>query len=285
MKRLLILFFLLLAFQVEGQVLRTYPYYVPAVAGSSYCAEYQAVYNAMTTPPTTYDDDDNTLVVELLAAGVWAKGDVIYCLAQESNGAGEALLNWINPTGDDNATNVHVTAFTANEGFTGDGANDYLNTNYNPSTEGVNYTLNSATVATYLRVDINANQTSLGVNDGTYQTNITPRTGGSFYGAINDDGSSVNYAVANSLGMFGCVRRTSAAVFEFQNGTNLGSDPGVSVAIPNGNILILTYLTDFGFSANQVSFVFIGGALSDVEFAAMNTAVEKWMDAKGKGVE
>ena len=273
----------LLAFSVDAQIIRAnaYHHYIPVAGG--YCAEYQAVYDAMTTKPTTYDADQNTLVVDLKAGGVWAKGDVIYVFAQETNGAGEALLNWIDPDGDDNATNVHSTAFTANEGFTGDGTNDYLNSNYTPSSEGVNWSQNSACLSVYTRIDQDASTYTIGTSDGTYRASIiVSNAGGEQQDRINATNSN-QIAVTSGAGLHTASRTESNRHYSYYNATSLGTNNVASTGVPTAVVGILGLSTSAS-SSNQVSFVFIGGGLTSGEVSALYTAVEKYMDALGKGV-
>ena len=118
---------------------------------STYCTEYQAVYDAFTTKPDAATAAIwNTCVETWVDNGEWATKDVIYVYAAHTNGAGEALINWKNP-GAFNATAYNAPTFTANEGFTGDGAADYIDCNWNPSVNGVNYVQNSASQIIYIR--------------------------------------------------------------------------------------------------------------------------------------
>jgi len=284
MKRLLIIPLLFIFAICESQTIinASPPLRVIAAEEGGYCDEYQAVYDAMTNKPTTYVEDQNTLVEELKTAGVWAKRDLIYVFAQQTNDDGEALLNWANP-GTFTCTNVSATLFTALEGFTGDGSADYLNTNWNVSSDKDNYALDDATIAIYCRVsDINAEQYAIGAVDGSnYVASIKPRYAGEFWIDVNGPGSSK--AVDGSDGLFVGVRTNSTTHTYYRNGSSLGTTANNSTGLPNTDLLILKW-TDGGYTTNQVSFVFVGGALTDTEVADMFTAVEKYMDAMSKGV-
>ena len=103
MKRLL--FLLLLVSQIAyGQKVTTYGgkalTYGGDVATYAYCDEYQAVYDAYTVKPSdAVAAIDNTMVSGLVSDGAWAKLDVVWVYASHTNGAGEALLDWKQPTG------------------------------------------------------------------------------------------------------------------------------------------------------------------------------------------
>lgn len=89
------------------------------------------------TNTTAYDQ----LIKDLKSAGIWQKLDVFYVFAGDGSN-GFKLINWKNP-------NQHyATAYgglTWNlDGVKGNQSNAYLNTNYNPTTDAINYVLNEA---------------------------------------------------------------------------------------------------------------------------------------------
>jgi hypothetical protein len=96
MKKILFLSLLLITSFVNGQS------QINVISGGtpSFCAEYQAVYDAYTTKPsdavaTIY----NTMVEKLVAAGLWStQWDIVRGYGMTTNDAGEALINWINPS-------------------------------------------------------------------------------------------------------------------------------------------------------------------------------------------
>jgi hypothetical protein len=113
---------------------------------TTYDADYQAVLDRGValgyTLPTLYQRVlQNKLVIDLKAAGVWAKLDKFYNFA--NNGSKEfATLNWKAPTLTQ-CTLFNSITFTSNQGFTGNGTNMYIDTNFQLAS-GVNYSLNNA---------------------------------------------------------------------------------------------------------------------------------------------
>ncbi len=251
------------------------------IAGG-FCAEYQTIYNALDSKPgTDTANAQNTLVVDLKTAGVWAKGDLIYVTAQKTQAG--ALLMWLNPSGDDNLTNTTAAPFTQYEGFTGVSAtSESMTTNWNPTNEAVNYKLDDATISAYTRIDINATEYIMSAYASSRYISLVPRTGGTMTARMNSPSAS-SYTTANSLGLSTVTRTASNVVTFYKNGTKLGTDNEASDFIPNANLLLFN-LNGGNFSNNQVSFIFVGAALTDGEVTAMNTAVEKYMDFIGKGV-
>jgi hypothetical protein len=252
-------------------------------AGSSYCDEYAAVYNAMTTKPTTYANAQDTLVQELKTAGIWTKLDVFYVFAQGTNGAGEACLNWIAPTGDDNCTVVSGAVFTANEGFVGDATADELDTNWNPSTESTTFLNNATTIFAYCRVTGAANAPIMGCIEGSNQIRLNPyQTNASAY--INSS-SGAAWNATNSQGLWLATKDDATHVGMYRNAVDLGTphDAVTNQVRPNATLRFLSNGTNF--TNNQVSVGGAGGLLNGTEISALNTAIEKYMDRLGKGVE
>lgn len=250
--------------------------------GSGYTTQYQTVYNAMTTKPTTYADAQNTLVQTLVNDGLWAKADLIYVFAQETNGAGEALINWVNP-GTHNATNTNMT-FTANQGFTG-GSSKYINTNYYVSTDHVNLTQNSATIAAYSRSGITATACLVGCYH-TYRLSLYPYYSGYTYVIyMNSTSNSTNdYSYSSTAGLFTAVRQSSSLSYMYKGSTNLGSGTASSGGLPVGYLYVGMEDANAYFGG-EISFVFVGAALSSTEVGYLNTAIETYMDTMGKGVQ
>jgi hypothetical protein len=115
-------------------------------------AEYQAILARATTlgytlPSAGQQAKQNALIATLKSSGIWNKKDVFYMFAND--GSKEfATLNWQNPSAHQ-CTLINSPTFTSNDGFTGNGTSSFINTNFNPASSGVNYTLNDASIFTY----------------------------------------------------------------------------------------------------------------------------------------
>lgn len=117
------------------------------IVGFAYEDEYQAILDRATTLGYTLPSDavklkQNTLLTSLKSTGVWAKLDVFYVFAQDG-GSAFGTLNWKNPNANQ-STLVNAPTFVSNGGFTGNGTSSYIDTNFNPATQGVQYTQNNA---------------------------------------------------------------------------------------------------------------------------------------------
>jgi hypothetical protein len=112
-----------------------------------FTTEYKAVLDigtvlSYTLPTTTTQQKQNKLLKSMKADGVWAKLDVFYVFAQDG-GADFGTLNWKNPNANQ-STLFNAPTFVSNGGFTGNGTSSYIDTNFNPATQGVQYTQNNA---------------------------------------------------------------------------------------------------------------------------------------------
>ena len=109
--------------------------------------DYQAILDyatlaGYTLPSSLVQGKQNRLVVDLKDAGIWSKLDTFAVFAGGS-GAGDVnfcLIDWKRLS---QMTNVNGCTFSGN-GFTGDGIDSYINTNFNLLTNSVNYTQDSA---------------------------------------------------------------------------------------------------------------------------------------------
>jgi hypothetical protein len=113
--------------------------------GGGFDADYQAVLNYATTQGYTLPSAgqqilQNQLVLDLKTGGIWNKLDTFGVFATDGD-SDFALIDWIRLS---DYTAVNSPTFTTNQGFAGDGVSAYIDTNFNPATSGVNYTLNDA---------------------------------------------------------------------------------------------------------------------------------------------
>lgn len=123
---------------------RTYGTYISLPA---FDPDYIAILNkaiefGYSLPSASVQTKQNTLLTSMKANGVWAKLDVFYVFAQDG-GSSFATLNWKNPAANQAAL-VSSPTFVSNGGFTGNGTSSYIDTNFNPATQGVQYTQNNA---------------------------------------------------------------------------------------------------------------------------------------------
>lgn len=252
-----------------------------------YSEEYQAVLDAMATEPSiAIATAQDTMVKALITAGVWAKLDVFFMFAQTTNGGSEALINWINP-GTFDASLVNTPAFVALEGFTGNGSTSYIHSNWTPSTDGINWGLDSASYGIYIRTDVDEVATDMGSHaSGSTVSKIIIRNSNTVTAYVNATGSTAN-ANADARGFYVMNRALSTHQDQYKNGSLIEHDAIVST----GNSSVPFYILAYRLAANpaewstkQASVAFMGGGLTADDVTALTNAIEIYMDSNSKGV-
>jgi len=264
------------------------PFYLQTSGLGGFCAAYQVVYDSLTTKPSeAIAAAQNTMCCALVDAGIWSKLDVFYLFAQTVNTASEALVNWKNP-GTLDAVAFAAPAFVALEGFTGDGANTYINTNYVPNTHGVNYTQNNAGFGIYVRNNIGEGANDCGTI-GVHDNFIRSRYNVDFsYGAVNQTSGTISAANIDSRGMFHTQRTASNALELFKNGVSLVAGVNASTGLSTYPFFVLAssngILVPVNICTKQISLFYAGGVFSQPEITTFTNAFETYMDSNGKGV-
>ena len=268
------------------------PFYINALGLSALCPAYQTVYDYFTNKPSDADKAiQNTMVCDLVDAGLWAKGDVFAVCAGHSNTARESYVNWITP-GTYNGTPItddgaHDPTWVQYQGFIGVAITSAgINTNYIPSTHTNNYTLNSGSIFTYVRNDLNGNFYTMGVNQATFDGWIVPRNANQFSGRLNDNGS-LFIATANGSGLWVLSRTAANVRTAYRNGGAIGNDAQVSVSLPTAAYYMLcrnNVPAGGNFYEGELSFYGIFAGLDNTEQGNLSTILNNYMTAYGKNV-
>ncbi len=200
--------------------------------------------------------------------------DGLWILAQDNSG--DALLNVCSSSF--TLTANGSPAFSADNGYTGvdDSTTVFLDPGYNPSTNGVNFTLNSAHLSVW-SATANNNASGNGgaamsVYDGTNIIRITMYNNATnlLFGEVNDACCTVGGGPFTAIGMALANRSSSLSGGEivYFNAVDTAIGGAASNAIPNGNIHILG-TNDIGVSkagdGNRLSFATIGGSLTGTQ--------------------
>jgi hypothetical protein len=227
--------------------------------GGGFDADYQAVLDYATAQGYTLPSGgqqtlQNDLVVALKAAGVWSKLDTFANFATDGS-SNFALIDWKRLS---DYTAINSPTFTSNEGFTGNGTSSYIDSNYNPNTSGVNYTLNDASISIWNNTFVLNNFIS-GVSSNTF--NCLRMSTSSANVRINMDNNNFTPSVdlSDATKKLRQLNRTSATdATAFQDATS-STHLGVSVSVANENQLILR-ASGF-YSSTQVAFFAMGASL------------------------
>lgn len=256
----------------------------PASGGIGVDADYQALLDAASgdLPTSGTQDAQNTLVADLKSAGVWTKLDLLYVFATDG-GADIARRNWKAPSSFQCLING-TPSFTSLEGYASNGGG-WLDTQWSPANNGVQYQQNSASMGVYTQQQPDA--TSFGTRDGTGASdpNIIPRYDFNSVG-INSS-PNINPIVLPPAGFTFLNRASSTGFSVYSNGSEYATYTETSIGAPAQLLSILarrTGTTTANLAGTHTVSIFFAGASLASEAAAFFTAVEKYMDAIGKGV-
>jgi hypothetical protein len=252
------------------------------------------VANFPSAPGDTYNEAIDTLVAALKTAGVWAEMDLFYVLA--ASASGNAKINWKSPaagTFDLTENGVGLT-FTADVGFTSDGAS-YLETNWDPSTNGSTFTRNDAHASIGISkrndtgldrffeaqtggstditgmLDINnepARQTRIGLNNST---------AGFDQWEANGDAKIGNRTISRTTG-------TAGSTIYYVDGVTRGEEDTTGTAtdpLTTGDLSLFRGLGATCQAGVQLTYFSIGGALNATQVSGFHDAMEAYFQAIG----
>lgn len=190
----------------------------------------------------------------------------------------------------------HLTAYnsptwTQYEGIAGNGSNSYCGSDYDPSANGLRYTLNDASFGHYIRTCpqyatgsyYNGIQGTNGRNFGSnpYRTPTTSRF------VINSlTASYANFnAGAAPVGMSNYVRTASNAIQAYHNkGSKALTDATIaSVGLPTG-ITLTIGRNSSSYGTHQYSLYYTAKSMNQSQVDILTDAFESYMDSNGKGV-
>lgn len=221
------------------------------------------------------------LIVGLKADNLFSKLDRLWLRAGENQPS--ALTDIV---ADQLATAINSPSFTVDRGYTGNGTTSYINEGYNPNTNGVAYTLNSASFGWW---SVSAWGTPgvfvMGADDGTNAAYFN--VGGNVFYHINQavPGGSFGNPNGTLTGLFTSSRTASNARACYNNATSLDSQATASTVIPSFNFFSLAENSSgspSGFnSTHQIACIFMGGGLSSTDVSNLSTRLRTYMTAVG----
>jgi len=256
------------------------------IVSLSYCAEFQAVYDSWTTKPESADATTwDTMVAALVDGGYWIRFDVFAFMAIHTNANGEALKWWNDPT--KTMVEYNAPTFTAFEGFNS-GALGYIDIDYNPFTDGVNYTQNKNSVAVYNRGNNQAAGWDIGGTDSTTYTNLACRWTNDNAYCKNNNNLQPSGANPDCLGLNINDRPDAGNNAIYRNNVQIVTQARAAAAIPD----ISFYLDSFNNNGvvyatrtnRQKAYAWIGDSFSTAERLDIQTICETALDEKSKGV-
>ena len=279
----LIFFLLLIPFVCYGQPMKVIGrsgFYTPPPV-SPYCSEYEAVYNAFDSKP--HADTaliQNVLVSTLVDSGYWERMDVFYVFAAHEEDD-ESWVNWINP-GTFTADRVNDPAFVRWEGYTSTGeAEHIISTNYT-GIDSINTTQNSLTGGIYLRT--HATGASVFGYSGDHDFYLSPSTTNTVV-RINDNADMLSTPPDDTKGLWLVTRRGATDIEVYLNGSSRDAESDASDGMFEGEIHVCGREGSAITSTAQIAIFFVMDGITDDEATEINTIIETYMDAIGKGVQ
>lgn len=194
--------------------------------------------NAAMLPDGFTRIEGNKLMIAAKSNGVLSGADQLLILSSTSRDF--AKLDWKNPSGSNNATEVGTLTFST-LGFKGDASTGTLNTNFNPATEASNFTQNSGSVGVHVTsFDAQANTNIFGLRNlaGTSQIAATIRSASvpnATRGIINSNTNTDLASSGYSRGFYSFQRPASNNQVILR-GQESGNSAVTSVSIPSGDI-------------------------------------------------
>jgi surface protein len=228
-------------------------------------AEYQAVLDYATTqtytlPTISQRNQQNLLLYNLKDAGIWTKLDTFAVFATDGD-SDFALIDWKRLS---QYTAINSPTFTTNDGFAGNNTSAYIDTNYNPFTSGVNYTLDNASRIFFgtLDSDLRYPESAGGVSENLTRNRVS---NGALQ-RINQSSNNLTTGESPSTGWLGTnilrtIHRTSSTNVEMFGNTTQTSGTATSTSIKSANQWILAGAGFFTSSANIVKIYGMGASL------------------------
>lgn len=186
-----------------------------------------------------------------------------------------------------------VPAFVADRGYTGVDASGtvFLNTNYNPSTNGVNFVQNSAHISVWSNTNLQAGTAVSGVcigvanAGGTTSSVIIPQyTNGHTLANVNNGSVNLDVAASSTIGHFLANRSGASAQQLYYNGSSVNTQSNASAAPVSASVTILAWnfggVVSWG-CGNQVSAYSIGRSLNSTEVGNFYTRMRTFGTALG----
>jgi len=247
-----------------------------AFAAPSYNAETleviaKAIADGIPLPSAANLSLVSSTIDNLKDVGAWTIADRIAFWGNDSSSTGFGTINAKTPSAD-LATIVNSITLANKKGVEGDGVSAYVDTKYNPTTDAVNYGLNSASILLYqykvatVGVDLygitGASLVRLQSKDGTLQR-------------INSTSNLSGDAKFDQIGTIGLHKRDSVNVNVQINSTLTARTYSGSSELPNSDFSIFSAPTGVLFCNAGVTMEWVGADASAVG-AAIHTIMENY---------
>lgn len=184
-------------------------------------------------------------------------------------------------------TAVNTPTHTADQGYTGNQSSSYINANFAPSADGVQYAQNDASIGVWVHTENTGNSNYyIGACDASFSNISGVFKGVSDILSHGPNGGGIVSTSATGTGLWVANRTTSSAQQTYKNGSSAGTGAGTSTASTASDLFLLAFNNN-GSASNygdgQISASFAGRALTANEqvdiHAALDKAITAWAAA------
>lgn len=218
-------------------------------------------------------------VTTMKASGAWALLDGFYMLA--ASAAAAARINWKNP-GTFNLTAVNSPTFTADQGYAGDGVSAYLETSFNPTTAGGNFTQDSSHAGIIVQDAQGAATDAVFGNDDNI---ISPWRTGPQMLIRSSSTSSQGITISGAQAVHKGFSRTGAAGYTpYEDGSALAAATQASSALISRTFILLARNSASGPltpSSRRLFAAHFGGGLTAAQMLSIRNAIATYRTALG----
>jgi hypothetical protein len=249
-----------------------------------------AVVAAGSSVGTAQKRNVDRLIRSLKSSSLFSVHDRIWLFASENTT--QATIDIVNLATATNSSATH----TASQGFAGNASTTFVDTGFAGSTNGVNYTQNSASLSCYVRTSraTAANKAAVSFHDdaGTGRASrfFPHATGSVIIGGLNIGNTFPQTASTNAQGFY-TFSRTASTTTEFyknSSSTSIFSDATASTALVSTTFYVGAEHKSSGgntfFSDDQVAIVAFGAGLTGAQAAQFQTILNDYMKRLGTNV-
>lgn len=240
-------------------------------------AEYQAILNAaaaagITTIPEDTQDADQTFIETGLSQGWWALADGIWIFHyNDTDLADFSTLNWKSPANNRMTHNTSTGTYGV-KGWKWNGSTNQGDLNFNPSTNGVNYQQDAASLIAYVETIPTTGTAILGYSNGI--TNRL-RSANSALMSINSGIDLVGGAVDMTGTGYRAINRSTSSAVQLYSGTTKSDRTATSGSLTDDRIRVgrLGVSGTLDRSDVEVGAVIIGGSLTEAQHNQIRAAL------------
>jgi hypothetical protein len=253
----------------------------PATSNSVYAhdADFYAVVTYAVANSIALPSDRNLqlfsqLVTGLKASGFWTTMDCLWFMANDSaSGQPFGRINWKNPA-TAYLTPVSSPTWSVNTGYTFSGAN-YIDTNFNPATMGVNYTLNNAGRYAFIPARTATNNGIVDGNAVAVNDNAMRISASSTLNTINSGTTPLAVAQSTNQAYWQSIVRTSSTAVTITKDLTLSTTATSSSVASSNQWIGRTGTTSplYAINGQQIAFYAMGAGIANADILSYRNLI------------